>query len=240
MSLNVSKNSPSDSSRSPCAKSSLKRERRRGSKIVPKDAVLIPNVPHEDYFSDVTGVYYHFKKMEWRAICKDPFKNSKRWQKTFGINKYGFYEAKRLAEMKAHEVSETNHLSKILSRYGPLKDDSNPQTRYFTPVPDSSPRFNFSNGNSIFNLSCNDTPSGDKSSELYVGSSRLNEANSLGRHLPGVAPQTYKLNGLYYRNPLVAVPNSKVNNNVFAIMPSFPYRLVSLTTPNRLKNSDFS
>ncbi|UVC49868.1 hypothetical protein MACK_003484 [Theileria orientalis] len=240
MSLNVSKNSPSDSSRSPGAKSSVKRERRRGSKVVPKDAVLIPNVPQEDYFSDVTGVYYHFKKMEWRTICKDPFKNSKRWQKTFGINKYGFYEAKRLAEMKAHEVSETNQLSKILSRYGPLQDDPNLKTHYFTLLPRSGPRFNISNGDSIFNMSFNDTPPSGKSNELHGSFSRLSETNSNGRYLPGVTPQTYKLNSICYRHPFVTVPNSKVNNNIFANMPSIPYRLVSLTTPNRLKNSDFN
>nr|PVC53065.1 hypothetical protein MACL_00000322 [Theileria orientalis] len=178
--------------------------------------------------------------MEWRTICKDPFKNSKRWQKTFGINKYGFYEAKRLAEMKAHEVSEANKLSKILRRYGSLQEDPNLHTRYFTPLPGSGPRFNFSNGTSIFDFSCSDTPPSDTLSELYGCSSRLNEPHSRGPFLPAVSPQSRKLSGLYYRNALVAVPTSKVNSNIFAYMPSFPYRLVSLSTPNRHKGSYFT
>ncbi|EAN32509.1 AP2 domain protein [Theileria parva strain Muguga] len=92
-----------------------KKDRRKGKKIIPKDANLLKNIPEEHYFSDVSGVYYHFKKMEWRTICKDPFNNSKRSQKTFGINKYGFYEAKRRAENKAFEITERNHISKVLS-----------------------------------------------------------------------------------------------------------------------------
>ncbi|KAK2196994.1 AP2-ERF domain [Babesia duncani] len=67
-------------------------------KKIPKDALIIPNIPEDDYFSKLPGVYYHFTKQEWRTTCKDPVMNSKRWQRTFGVNKYGFYEAKHKAE----------------------------------------------------------------------------------------------------------------------------------------------
>ncbi|KAL7066744.1 AP2 domain-containing protein [Cryptosporidium serpentis] len=62
---------------------------------IPVDAKLIPGVPETDYFTHVQQVYYHFQKGEWRAVY-GPSKN--RQQKSFSVNKYGFYEAKRLAE----------------------------------------------------------------------------------------------------------------------------------------------
>ncbi|EAK89311.1 hypothetical protein [Cryptosporidium parvum Iowa II] len=62
---------------------------------IPVDAKLIQGVPETDYFTHVQQVYYHFQKGEWRAVY-GPSKN--RQQKSFSVNKYGFYEAKRLAE----------------------------------------------------------------------------------------------------------------------------------------------
>ncbi|XP_952490.1 uncharacterized protein TA12015 [Theileria annulata] len=121
-------------------KSTSKNYRRKGKKIVPKEANLIKNIPEEHYFSDVSGVYYHFKKMEWRTICKDPFNNSKRTQKTFGINKYGFYEAKHRAEMTAFEITERNHISKVLSSCGRILVPENHSSQ--TPYNVSAPYFN--------------------------------------------------------------------------------------------------
>ncbi|KAH7649243.1 hypothetical protein FG379_001600 [Cryptosporidium bovis] len=62
---------------------------------IPVDAKLVQGVPETDYFTHVQQVYYHFQKGEWRAVY-GPSKN--RQQKSFSVNKYGFYEAKRLAE----------------------------------------------------------------------------------------------------------------------------------------------
>ncbi|CCF75871.1 hypothetical protein BmR1_04g08465 [Babesia microti strain RI] len=91
---------------SPC-----KRMKRR----VPNDAKIVPYIPKSDYFSNVTGVYYHFGKMEWRSICHDPINHSKRWQKTFSIRKYGFYSAKKLAEVTSlKNLKESNRMPKSL------------------------------------------------------------------------------------------------------------------------------
>lgn len=65
---------------------------------IPDDVVKIPTVPDEDYFSEVSGVYYHFTKGEWRLVFRDPGLENKRCQKTYSIRKYGFYLAKKHAE----------------------------------------------------------------------------------------------------------------------------------------------
>ncbi|GBE59276.1 AP2 domain-containing protein [Babesia ovata] len=84
-------------------KVSPRRRRRASNKGIPKNAVIVPNVPMQDYCSQIPGVYYHFGKLEWRTTCRDPFNCSKRSQRTFGVRKYGFYEAKMMAEVAAFE-----------------------------------------------------------------------------------------------------------------------------------------
>ncbi|AFZ79089.1 hypothetical protein BEWA_019340 [Theileria equi strain WA] len=121
-----------------------KPSKRRGIRKIPKDAKLIPNIPECDYFSTFPGVYYHFTKMEWRTTCKDPVVNSKRWQRTFGIKKYGFYEAKLKAEIVSMESNRQFQLSKFANSVGnyPNNGDNNAETRYFNPVYNCVPQLN--------------------------------------------------------------------------------------------------
>ncbi|CDR97234.1 hypothetical protein, conserved [Babesia bigemina] len=91
-------------------KVSPRRRRRAPTKGIPKNAVIVPNVPTEDYCSQMPGVYYHFGKLEWRTTCRDPFNCSKRSQRTFGVRKYGFYEAKTMAELAALEWEKHRNL----------------------------------------------------------------------------------------------------------------------------------
>lgn len=91
------------------------RRRRRATHLgIPANAVVVPNVPEDDYYSQIPGVYYHFTKLEWRATCRDPFNNSKRSQRTFGVKKYGFYEAKLRAEVAAYEWDKHRQLVSFL------------------------------------------------------------------------------------------------------------------------------
>ncbi|GIX61688.1 AP2 domain-containing protein [Babesia caballi] len=99
---------------SPVGKASPRRRRRGSTRSIPENAVILPNVPEEDYFSQVPGVYYHFAKLEWRATCRDPFNCSKRSQRTFGVRKYGFYGAKMNAEAASHNWDRHRQLLSFL------------------------------------------------------------------------------------------------------------------------------
>ncbi|EDO07940.1 AP2 domain family protein [Babesia bovis T2Bo] len=95
------------------------KRRRNESQRPPPNMALLPDVPEEDYHSLVRGVYYHHTKLEWRATCRDPFNCSKRSQRTFGVRKYGFYEAKMRAEVAADEWDKHRQLLNILHTITP-------------------------------------------------------------------------------------------------------------------------
>lgn len=86
------------------------RKRRQIKKEVLPRVSTLPNIPDQDCRSRIPGVYFHAGKKEWRAICKHPFQNSLRSQRTFSVRKYGFYEAKQQAEVVAIEWEEHRRL----------------------------------------------------------------------------------------------------------------------------------
>ncbi|ORM42348.1 uncharacterized protein BXIN_1136 [Babesia sp. Xinjiang] len=124
------------------AKAVPNRRRRGIHKGIPANAVVIPNVPIDDYYSQMPGVYYHFAKLEWRATCRDPFVCSKRTQRTFGVRKYGFYEAKLRAEVAAHEWDKHREVINFLKTVSTGEAPKQPIRR---PTPPPPPQNDLSN-----------------------------------------------------------------------------------------------
>ncbi|GFE53012.1 AP2 domain transcription factor AP2IV-5, putative [Babesia ovis] len=96
------------------------RKRKVGVKRNTPNVQPLPSIPPEDYRSHIQGVYYHHTKLEWRATCRDPFNSSKRSQRTFGVRKYGFYEAKLRAEVAAHEWDKHREVMCFLHTISPM------------------------------------------------------------------------------------------------------------------------